>query len=191
MGFLDKVKDFLDDGKLNGSTQQPQQAQQTQPVQPVQPENDSVASAEENVRHFNELKAQAGVDTNAAANSEDDRTIEAGETVTVEVGFDSPVAYADKDMVPVRFTLKGTVVVEVVDYTQKYGKLQELLNTYIRGEVFSRIPAKRPKANELGAIAKEAESSLQYVSNYISYLKYKGASIQIVGREVPGEQPML
>ena len=191
MGFLDKVKDFLDDGKLNGSTQQPQQAQQTQPVQPVQPENDSVASAEENVRHFNELKAQAGIDTNAAANSKDDRTIEAGETVTVEVGFDSPVAYADKDMVPVRFTLKGTVVVEVVDYTQKYGKLQELLNTYIKGEVFSRIPAKRPKANELGAIAKEAESSLQYVSNYISYLKYKGASIQIVGREVPGEQPML
>ncbi|MBR7007747.1 MAG: hypothetical protein IKH90_03870 [Ruminococcus sp.] len=188
MGFLDKVKDFLDDGKLNGSTQQPQQAQQTQPVQP---ENDSVASAEENVRHFNELKAQAGVDTNAVANSKDDRTIEAGETVTVEVGFDSPVAYADKDMVPVRFTLKGTVIVEVVDYTQKYGKLQELLNTYIRGEVFGRIPAKRPKANELGAIAKEAESSLQYVSNYISYLKYKGASIQIVGREVPGEQPML
>ena len=191
MGFLDKVKDFLDDGKINGSTQQPQQAQQTQPVQPVQPENDSVASAEENVRHFNELKAQAGVDTNAAANSKDDRTIEAGETVTVEVGFDSPVAYADKDMVPVRFTLKGTVVVEGVDYTQKYGKLQELLNTYIRGEVFSKIPAKRPKANELGAIAKEAESSLQYVSNYISYLKYKSASIQIVGREVPGEQPML
>ncbi|MBO5577033.1 MAG: hypothetical protein J5956_12155 [Ruminococcus sp.] len=191
MGFLDKVKDFLDDGKINGSTQQPQQAQQTQPVQPAQPENDSVASAEENVRHFNELKAQAGVDTNAAANSENDRTIEAGETVTVEVGFDSPVAYADKDMVPVRFTLKGTVVVEVVDYTQKYSKLQELLNTYIKGEVFSRIPAKRPKANELGAIAKEAESSLQYVSNYISCLKYKGASIQIVGREVPGEQPML
>ena len=191
MGFLDKVKDFLDDGKINGSTQQPQQAQQTQPVQPVQPENDSVASAEENVRHFNELKAQAGIDTNAAANSEDDRTIEAGETVTVNVGFDSPVAYADKDMVPVRFTVKGTVVVEMVDYTQKYNKVQELLNTYIRGEVFSKIPAKRPKANELGAIAKDAESSLQYISNYISFLKYKDASIQIIGWEVPGEQPML
>ncbi len=180
MGFLDKVKDFLDDGKINGSTQQPQQAQQTQPVQPVQPENDSVASAEENVRHFNELKAQAGVDTNAPANTADDRTIEAGETVTIDVGFDSPVPYADKDMVPVRFTVKGTVVVEMVDYTQKYNKVQELLNTYIRGEVFSKIPAKRPKANELGAIAKDAESSLQYISNYISFLKYKDASIQII-----------
>lgn len=197
MGFFDKVKDFLDDGKINGSTQQPQQAnyqppeQPVQPVQPAQTENDSVASAEESVRHFNELKAQAGVDTNAAANSEDDRMIEAGETVTVEVGFESPVAYADKDKVPVRFTLKGTVVVEVVDYTERYNKLQDLLNKYIRGEVFSNIPAKRPKANELGAIAKAAESSLQYISNYISFLKFKGASIQIVGREVPGEQPML
>ena len=197
MGFFDKVKDFLDDGKINGSTQQPQQTNYQPPVQPVQqpqlvqPENDSVARAEENVRHFNELKAQAGVDTNAAANSEDDRMIAAGETVTVNVGFDSPVAYADKDMVPVRFTVKGTVVVEMVDYTQKYNKVQELLNTYIRGEVFSKIPAKRPKANELGAIAKDAESSLQYISNYISFLKYKDASIQIIGWEVPGEQPML
>lgn len=197
MGFLDKVKDFLDDGQINGSTQQPQQANYQPPVRPVQqpqlvqPENDSVARAEENVRHFNELKAQAGVDTNAAANSEDDRMIAAGETVTVNVGFDSPVAYADKDMVPVRFTVKGTVVVEMVDYTQKYNKVQELLNTYIRGEVFSKIPAKRPKANELGAIAKDAESSLQYISNYISFLKYKDASIQIIGWEVPGEQPML
>ncbi len=197
MGFLDKVKDFLDDGKINGSTQQPAQTnyqppvQPTQPVQPVQPENDSVARAEEQVRHFNELKAQAGVDTNAPANTADDRTIEAGETVTIDVGFDSPVPYADKDMVPVRFTVKGTVVVEMVDYTQKYNKVQELLNTYIRGEVFSKIPAKRPKANELGAIAKDAESSLQYISNYISFLKYKDASIQITGWEVPGEQPML
>ena len=197
MGFLDKVKDFLDDGKINGSTQQPAQTnyqppvQPTQPVQPVQPENDSVARAEEHVRHFNELKAQAGVDTNAPANTADDRTIEAGETVTIDVGFDSPVPYADKDMVPVRFTVKGTVVVEMVDYTQKYNKVQELLNTYIRGEVFSKIPAKRPKANELGAIAKDAESSLQYISNYISFLKYKDASIQITGWEVPGEQPML
>ena len=197
MGFLDKVKDFLDDGKINGSTQQPAQTnyqppvQPTQPVQPVQPENDSVARAEESVRHFNELKAQAGVDTNAPANTADDRTIEAGETVTIDVGFDSPVPYADKDMVPVRFTVKGTIVVEMVGYTQKYNKVQELLNTYIRGEVFSKIPAKRPKANELGAIAKDAESSLQYISNYISFLKYKDASIQITGWEVPGEQPML
>ena len=79
----------------------------------------------------------------------------------------------------------------MVDYTERYNKLQDLLNKYIRGEVFSNIPAKRPKANELGAIAKAAESSLQYISNYISFLKFKGASIQIVGREVPGEQPML
>ena len=194
MGFFDKVKDFLDDGKINGSTNKPEQtqpAQQVQPEQPVQPENDSVARAEEQVRHFNELKAQAGVDTNAAANSEDDRTIEAGETVTIDVGFDSPVPYADKDNVPVRFTVKGTVTAEIVDYTQRYNKIQDLLNSYIRGEVFSKIPAKRPKANELGAIAKDAESSLQYISNYISFLKYKDASIQITGWEVPGEQPML
>ena len=204
MGFFDKVKDFLDDGKINGSTQQPQQTNYQPPVQPVQPpqeqpqqvqpaqnENDNLARANEIVDNINKMKAQAGIDTNAAANSEDDRTIEAGETVTVNVGFDSPVAYADKDKVPVRFTLKGTVTVEMVDYTQRYNKIQDLLNKYIRGEVFSNIPAKRPKANELGAIAKATESSLQYISNYISSLKFKGASIQITGWEVPGEQPMF
>ena len=207
MGFFDKVKDFLDDGKINGSTQQPQQTnyqppvqpvqppqeqpQQVQPVQPAQNENDNLARANEIVDNINKMKAQAGIDTNAAANSEDDRTIEAGETVTVNVGFDSPVAYADKDKVPVRFTLKGTVTVEMVDYTQRYNKIQDLLNKYIRGEVFSNIPAKRPKANELGEIAKAAESSLQNISNYISFLRFKSASIQIVGREVLGEQPML
>ena len=194
MGLFDKVKDFLDDGKINGSTNKPEQtqpAQQVQPEQPVQPENDSVARAEEQVRHLNELKAQAGIDTNPPANTADDRTIEAGETVTIDVGFDSPVPYADKDNVPVRFSLKGTVEVEMVGYKEKYSKLQDLLNKYIRGEVFSNIPAKRPKANELGAIAKATESSLQYISNYISSLKFKGASIQITGWEVPGEQPML
>ena len=204
MGFFDKVKDFLDDGKINGSTQQPQQTNYQPPVQPVQPpqeqpqqvqpaqnENDNLARANEIVDNINKMKAQAGIDTNAAANSEDDRTIEAGETVTVNVGFDSPVAYADKDKVPVRFTLKGTVTVEMVDYTQRYNKIQDLLNKYIRGEVFSNIPAKRPKANELVEIAKAAESSLQNISNYISFLKFKSASIQIVGREVLGEQPML
>lgn len=195
MGFFNKVKDFLDDGQINGSTQQPQPANYQPPVQPVQQpaptENDNPARAEEIANNVNEMKAQAGVDTNAAANTADDRKIEAGETVTVNVGFDSPAAYADKDMVPVRFTLKGTVVVEMVDYEQKYSKVQDMLNSYIRGEVFSDIPAKRPKANELGAIAKAAESSLQYISNYISFLKYKDASIQIVGWEVPGEQPMI
>ena len=207
MGFFDKVKDFLDDGKINGSTQQPQQTnyqppvqpvqppqeqpQQVQPVQPAQNENDNLARANEIVDNINKMKAQAGIDTNTAANSEDDRTIEAGETVTVNVGFDSPVAYADKDKVPVRFTLKGTVTVEMVDYTQRYNKIQDLLNSYIKADVFSGIPAKRPKANELGGIAKAAESSLQNISNYISFLRFKSASIQIVGREVLGEQPML
>ena len=207
MGFFDKVKDFLDDGKINGSTQQPQQTnyqppvqpvqppqeqpQQVQPVQPAQNENDNLARANEIVDNINKMKAQAGIDTNAAANSEDDRTIEAGETVTVNVGFDSPVAYADKDKVPVRFTLKGTVTVEMVDYTQRYNKIQDLLNSYIKADVLSGIPAKRPKANELGGIAKAAESSLQNISNYISFLRFKSASIQIVGREVLGEQPML
>lgn len=200
MGLFDKVKDFLDDGKINGSNNKPEQTQPAQqvqpeqpvqPVQPVQPENDSVARAEEQVRHFNELKAQAGIDTNPPADTADDRTIEAGETVTIDVGFDSPVPYADKDNVPVRFSLKGTVEVEMVGYKEKYSKLQDLLNKYIRGEVFSNIPAKRPKANELGAIAKATESSLQYISNYISSLKFKGASIQITGWEVPGEQPMF
>jgi len=194
MGFFDKVKDFLDDGKINGSTNKPEQtqpAQQVQPEQPVQPENDSVARAEEQVRHFNELKAQAGVDTNPPANTADDRTIEAGETVTIDVGFDSPVPYADKDNVPVRFSLKGTVEVEMGDYKEKYSKLQHLLISYLKGVIFSAIPIQRPKASELGVIAKKAEEDMPNISKSVTTFNAKSASIQITGWEVPGEQPML
>ncbi len=41
MGFFDKVKDFLDDGKINGSNKKPEEqqaAESTQPAAPEQPE---------------------------------------------------------------------------------------------------------------------------------------------------------
>ena len=51
MGFFDKVKDFLDDGKINGSNAKPQQqtAENTQPAventqttPPAQPEKEDI-----------------------------------------------------------------------------------------------------------------------------------------------------
>lgn len=43
MGFLDKVKDFLDDGKINGSNAKPNEEQQT--AENAQPEHSGAAEA--------------------------------------------------------------------------------------------------------------------------------------------------
>ncbi len=43
MGFLDKVKDFLDDGKINGSNPKPNEEQQT--AENAQPEHSGAAEA--------------------------------------------------------------------------------------------------------------------------------------------------
>ena len=69
MGFFDKVKDFLDDGKINGSTQRPQQpAQAPQPqVQPVQ--------------------------TQTAVSN----TLEVGRTIETRFGTPYPVPYKEPD----------------------------------------------------------------------------------------------
>ena len=69
MGFFDKVKDFLDDGKINGSTQQPQQ-----PVQAPQPQAQPV-------------QTQTAVPN----------TLEVGRTIEAGFGTPYPVPYKEPD----------------------------------------------------------------------------------------------
>ncbi|MBO5577034.1 MAG: hypothetical protein J5956_12160 [Ruminococcus sp.] len=92
MGFLDKVKDFLDDGKINGSTQQPQQAQQTQPVQAPQPQ---------------EQPAQ--------------NTLEVGKTIFGKFGTPYPVAYKEPEgnVSYVRATGSMTLVIKAGGLTEE------------------------------------------------------------------------
>ena len=95
MGFLDKVKDFLDDGKLNGSTQQPQQAQQTQPVQPVQAPQPQEQPAQ--------------------------NTLEVGRTIVAGFGTPYPVPYKEPDgsVSYIRASGKMTLVVKAGGLTEE------------------------------------------------------------------------
>ena len=104
MGFFDKVKDFLDDGKINGSTQQPQQTNYQPPVQPVQP-------PQEQPQQVQPTQTQTAVSN----------TLEVGTTITAKFGTPYPVPYKEPDgsVSYVRASGNMTLVIKAEGFTEE------------------------------------------------------------------------
>ncbi|MBR1740130.1 MAG: hypothetical protein IJ737_07545 [Ruminococcus sp.] len=109
MGFLDKVKDFLDDGKINGSAAKP---------------SDNVTAAAENAMK----KAQAAPKPaaspapaqKAAPAPKEDKIIPAGTRIEIRFGSPSPVPYMAPDgSAFLRYAGSCTVGHKERDYPEK------------------------------------------------------------------------
>ena len=182
MGFLDKVADFLDDGKINGSADKSKFKEGLK-----KPENNAQAAA---APVNNPVPAQPQASAPVSKPEEEVIYIEPGVETTVKIGFDSAILYADCNNETVRLAGHGTVRVEL-STRQKYNDIKKILEADFKANCVSMITSYRPQPSQIQKYTREIEQSASYISNAIPYLTVKATSIMLNASPAPGETPML
>lgn len=157
MGFLDKVKDFLDDGKINGSTQQPQQVNYQPPVQPVQASQ-------------NQPQQQVQQTQTAMPN-----TLEVGKTIFGKFGTPYPVAYKEPegDVSYVRATGSMALVIKAEGLTE------EMLSKTITPMVSEELVKELVRCSSNGIRSNQLHTHLREISeNVVKNLDLSSVEVQ-------------
>ena len=150
MGFLDKVKDFLDDGKINGSTQQPQQ-----PVQAPQPQ----------------AQPQQVQQTQTAMPN----TLEVGKTIFGKFGTPYPVAYKEPEgnVSYVRASGSMTLVIKAEGLTE------EMLSSTITPMVSEELIKELARCSSNGIRSNQLHTHLREISeNVVKNLDLSSVEVQ-------------
>ena len=159
MGFLDKVKDFLDDGKINGSTQQPQQVNYQPPVQPVQASQ-------------NQPQQQVQQTQTAMPN-----TLEVGKTIFGKFGTPYPVAYKEPEgnVSYVRATGSMTLVIKAEGLTE------EMLSNTITPMVSEELIKELVRCSSNGIRSNQLHTHLREISeNMVKNLDLSSVDVQSI-----------
>ncbi|MBQ1535783.1 MAG: hypothetical protein IIZ62_04030 [Ruminococcus sp.] len=159
MGFLDKVKDFLDDGKINGSTQQPQQVNYQPPVQPVQASQ-------------NQPQQQVQQTQTAMPN-----TLEVGKTIFGKFGTPYPVAYKEPegDVSYVRASGSMTLVIKAGGLTE------EMLSSTITPMVSEELVKELARCSSNGIRSNQLHTHLREISeNMVKNLDLSSVDVQSI-----------
>ena len=189
MGFLDKVADFLDDGKLNGSADKSKFKEgMKKPEDNAQAAHAPDAGTAAPVN--NQVPAQPQASAPVSTPKEEVVFIEPGVETTVKIGFDNAIIYIDSNNQTVRLAGHGTVRVEL-STRQKYNDIKKILEADFKANCVSMITSYRPQPSEIQKYTKEIEKSASYISNYVPYLTVKATSIMLNANPAPGETPML
>ena len=149
MGFLDKVKDFLDDGKINGSTQQPQQpvqASQNQPQQQVQQTQTAMPN-----------------------------TLEVGKTIFGKFGTPYPVAYKEPEgnISYVRAAGSMTLVIKAEGLTE------EMLSSTVTPMVSEELVKELARCSSNGIRSNQLHTHLREISeNMVKNLDLSSVDVQ-------------
>ena len=178
MGFLDKVADFLDNGKLNGS------ADKSKFSEGVKKPDANTASA------ASDTAAQPQASAPVSTPKEEVVYIEAGIETSVKIGFDSAIIYTDCNNQTVRLAGHGTVRVEL-STRQKYDDIKKILEADFKANCVSMITSYRPQPSEVTRYSVEIKDRFSSISNNVPFLTVKSASIMLNASPAPGETPML
>lgn len=158
MGFLDKVKDFLDDGKINGSTQQPQQVNYQPPVQPVQ---------------VSQNQPQQVQQTQTAMPN----TLEVGKTIFGKFGTPYPVAYKEPegDVSYVRATGSMTLIIKAEGLTE------EMLSSTVTPMVSEELIKELARCSSNGIRSNQLHTHLRKISeNMVKNLDLSSVDVQSI-----------
>ncbi|MBR2303774.1 MAG: hypothetical protein IJ871_01375 [Ruminococcus sp.] len=189
MGFLDKLADILDDGKINSS------ADKTKFKEGIKkPENNAQAAPATDAGTAapvnNQVPAQPQASAPVSTPKEEVVYIEPGVETTVRIGFDSAIIYIDSNNQTVKLAGHGTVRVEL-SIRQKYDDIKKVLEADFKANCANMITSYRPQPSQIQKYTKEIEKSASYISNAIPYLTVKATSIMLNASPAPGETPML
>lgn len=176
MGFFDKVKDFLDDGKINGSNkpkEEPAQVENTQPAAPEQPEKnetkipagmtpeqaETMRQAEESVAQYKAIKEAAGIKEERM--SEEERRVPKDEIVELPFKLDaSMIPYQDANGNTVIVKMFGKITAKAMYDLSDKELLALLVKSAPQKAYFDVLMKQRPSADELPGCTEQIKQSI-------------------------------